>query len=193
MVACLGIALSAACGFRVFLPMLIGSIACRFGFWEASAEWEWVSSWPAIALFAIATVVEIAAYYVPWLDNLLDSISAPCSLIAGLFIAAACFADWNPWLQWSLAAIAGGGSATVISLGLSGIRLGSTILTGGLANPLLATFEWIMATLLALMAVVLPVLAAIIAIILVVLMIRFAVRASARFRAKATSKAKLPE
>ena len=67
---CLGICLSAACGLRVFLPFLVVSVAAKFGLLELRESWMWIGSWPAITAFSTATVLEIGAYYVPWLREL---------------------------------------------------------------------------------------------------------------------------
>ena len=71
----LGIGLSAACGFRVFVPMLGTSIAALSGHLELSEGFGWIGT-PAAAIgFGTATVIEIGAYYVPWLDNLLEKLN----------------------------------------------------------------------------------------------------------------------
>ena len=67
---CLGICLSAACGLRVFLPFLVVSVAAKLGLLELRESWMWIGSWPAITAFSTATVLEIGAYYVPWLREL---------------------------------------------------------------------------------------------------------------------------
>ena len=173
---CLGIGLAAACGFRVFVPLLIIGTASRAEMLTLAEGFSWLSSWPAIAALALATALEIIAYYFPILDNLLDSISAPAAVIAGVVASASCVTEMDPLLKWSVAIIAGGGAAGAIKAGAVGIRSASTATTGGTANPLVATLEWIAAIVLSVLAVVVPILAAIIAILLIVILARFAWR-----------------
>jgi len=138
---CIGIGLSAACGFRVFVPPLVMSIASLFGHLTLSPSFEWMGSYPALVVFAVATAIEIAAYYIPWVDNLLDTIATPMAIAAGTFVTASVIPEGDPMLQWTVALIAGGGAAGTIQA-FTGIgRLASTMMTGGLGNPLISTIE----------------------------------------------------
>jgi hypothetical protein len=139
---CLGICLSAACGLRVFLPFLVVSVAAKFGLLELRDGWQWLGSWPAITAFSTATVLEIGAYYVPWLDNLLDSIATPAAGIAGMLMTVAVMpADMSALNSWCLAVIAGGGAATGVQLVTAGARALSSASTGGLGNHIVSTGE----------------------------------------------------
>src|SRR2546430_1436977 len=108
---CLGIGLSAACGFRVFVPMLIMSIASLSGHLSLAHGFEWIGSYPALVSFSVATCLEIAGYYVPWLDHLLDTMATPAAIVAGTIVTASMATEVSPLLKWSLAIIAGGGLA----------------------------------------------------------------------------------
>src|SRR6266568_3692748 len=138
---CLGIGLSAACGFRVFVPLLVMSIASLSGHLTLAHGFEWIGSYPALVTLSVATCVEVAGYYIPWVDNVLDSIATPAALIAGTVITAAMVADVSPFLKWTLAIIAGGGAAGLVQGTTVVVRGASTAGTGGLANPILATAE----------------------------------------------------
>jgi hypothetical protein len=138
---CIGIGLSAACGFRVFVPLLAISIAAHAGHLTLAKDFLWLGSDTALIAFAIATALEIGAYYVPWLDNFLDTIATPAAVVAGTVVTAAMVSDMSPFLKWTLAAIAGGGAAGLVQTGTVLARGASTALTGGLANPLIATAE----------------------------------------------------
>jgi len=137
----IGIGLSAACGFRIFVPMLGISIAALSGHVTLGAGFEWIGTWPAVAAFSTATMLEIGAYYLPILDNLLDTIATPVAVVAGTILMAAMIGDMSPLLKWSLALIAGGGVAGVVQGGTVAMRVGSSGTTGGIANPLLSTLE----------------------------------------------------
>src|SRR4029079_8253483 len=109
--ALIGVGLAASCGFRVFVPLLIASIANHAGYLELAPGWEWARSWAAMGSLSVATVVEIFAFYVPWLDNLLDALATPSAAVAGILATAGCISDMHPALRWSAAVIAGGGMA----------------------------------------------------------------------------------
>lgn len=138
---CLGIGLAAACGFRVFVPLLLMSVAAQAGHLGLSPEFAWVGTWPAFACLLTATVLEVAAYYVPWLDNLLDSLATPAAVVAGTLVTAAVITDMSPMMKWSLAIIAGGGTAGIVQTATVALRGASTLSTGGLANSAVATTE----------------------------------------------------
>src|SRR5512134_2793123 len=110
---CLGIGLSAACGFRVFIPLLVMSIASLSGHLALSQGFQWIGTYPACMVFATASVLEIAAYYIPWLDNLMDTIAGPAAVVAGILAAASSIIHMDTLLQWLLAIIAGGGAAAI--------------------------------------------------------------------------------
>src|SRR6266704_2988656 len=106
---CVGIGLSAACGFRIFVPLLLMSVASLTGHLTLAHGFEWVGSYPALVTFAVATSVEIAGYYVPWVDNVLDAIATPAAIVTGSLVTASLVTDLSPFLKWTLAIIAGGG------------------------------------------------------------------------------------
>ncbi len=138
---CLGITLSAACGFRVFIPPLAMSLAAIYGHFPLSSGFEWLGSTEAAIALGIATILEIAAYYIPLVDNLLDTVQVPIAVGIGTVITAATLGHTDPVVQWTLAAIAGGGTAGIMGTLASFTRLASTGLTGGLGNFIVATVE----------------------------------------------------
>ena len=138
----LGLGLAAACGFRIFIPPLMMGVGSRFDLYDLEGSFIWVGEDWAIAVFAIATLLEIGGYYVPWIDNLLDTVATPAAVIGGIFVTTASLeGDVDPSLQWILATIAGGSTAGVIQLGTVATRAVSTGVTGGLANPVVSTLE----------------------------------------------------
>src|SRR5215475_3116859 len=100
---CLGIGLSAACGFRVFVPLLVMSIASLSGHLTLAPGFQWIGTYPALITFSVATAVEIAGYYVPWVDHLLDTISTPAAIIAGTIVTASLVTGLSPFMKWTLA------------------------------------------------------------------------------------------
>jgi hypothetical protein len=154
----IGIGLSAATGFRVFVPFLIMSIAALSGHLDLAPGFEWIGSYPALIVFATATVIEVAAYLIPWLDNLLDTIATPVAVVAGVIATAAIVTGMSPLLKWALAVIMGGGAATVVQASTVTVRAGSTATTGGLANPVVAIGEFFSSVVTTLLAIVVPIL-----------------------------------
>lgn len=139
--ALIGIALAAACGFRVFVPVLGTHLALSNEWIEISSGFSWLGSPEIGVILWVAVVAEICAYYIPWIDNLLDTVSTPMAVAAGTLLSASFLGEWPPALQWALALVAGGGAAATVQGGTVALRGASTLGTGGLANPLLATVE----------------------------------------------------
>lgn len=184
----LGIALAAATGFRVFLPMLVVSGAAYTGHLHLDNSFAWLGTPSALIMLSVAAFIEILAYYIPFVDNLLDTVSTPAALVAGTVVSAAVMADVPPMVRWTAAIIAGGGIAG-LTQGVAGmIRAQSTIFTGGLGNPVISTAELGGSLLIAILALAAPATA----IALVVLFLWLAIRVLRRlFRvAKSSNDAK---
>jgi hypothetical protein len=172
----LGIGLAAAVGFRVFLPMLVMSIAACSGHLTLGSGFAWLATPPALVMLSVAALLEILAYYVPGVDNLLDTISTPAALIAGTVVSAAVMTDLPPIVKWTTAVIAGGGAAGLTQGFTSLLRAKSTLTTAGLGNHLVATGEIGAALVLALLSLAAPLLA----VVLVALLCWLAARAMRR-------------
>lgn len=162
MSACVGLGLAACCGFRVFVPLLMASVATKFGLIGVLPEFAWLSGWPALISLSVATIIEIGGYYIPWVDNLLDTLATPASIVAGTLLSTSFLHIDNPVLHWGLGLMLGGGSAGIVQAGMSLLRLGSTSTTGGLANPVVATGENIASVGLSVFVILLPLVAAVI-------------------------------
>jgi hypothetical protein len=168
----LGVGLAAATGFRVFLPMLIVSGAAYTGHLQLDNSFAWLGTSSALVMLSVAALVEVLAYYVPVVDNLLDVLATPAAFIAGTIVSAAVIADAPPMVKWTAAVIAGGGVAG-LTQGLTGIlRAHSTVMTGGLGNAVISTAELGGAVLISILALAAPV----VAVALVVLFLLVAIR-----------------
>ena len=173
---CMGLGLAAASGFRVFLPPFLLSIAVRADAVDVdltNSSLEYFDSNVAVILLGVATIAELAAYYVPWVDNLLDSIASPAAVVAGTGMTAVVLeGNTDPVIQWCLAIIAGGGvsaavqGATVVTRGVS------TAITGGGGNRVVSTGENIASLILTILAIVLAPLAAILVVILFAMIVK---------------------
>lgn len=167
-----GVGLSAACGFRVFVPLLVMSVASLTGQMALSPEFEWIGTYPALAAFAIATIFEIAAYYIPWVDNLLDTIAIPAATVAGTIVMASAVSEMSPFLKWALAVIVGGGVAGTVQGFTTITRIASTATTGGLGNPVVSTVEAGGSLLMSILAIAVPVIAVIGAAVIIIFAFR---------------------
>ena len=138
----LGLGLAAACGFRVFIPPLMMGVASRFDLYQLEGSFTWVGETWAIAIFSVATLLEVGGYFIPWIDNLLDTIATPAAILGGIFVTSASLeGEMDPSMQWMLSILAGGGVSGVVQLGTVATRIISTGTTGGLANPLISLLE----------------------------------------------------
>lgn len=168
-----GISLSATSGFRVFVPLLFLSIASLAGWVELSTSFAWIGTYPALVALVVATVLEIVAYFFPFVDNILAAAAAPVSVLAGTMITASLIVDLPPLLTWALAIAAGGGAALGGSAVSTLAHGGSTAATGGTANALLSLVESIFAFIIAALAVLVPILAFLILAVAAYLTVRF--------------------
>jgi hypothetical protein len=147
-------------------------MAERLGHVELQEGFAWLGTDAAILTFGVATVFEVVAYYVPWFDNVLDTVAGPAAVVAGTVISAAVIVDMSPFLQWTLALIAGGGSAALFHGSTSLVRLTSSATTGGFGNPVISTAEAGVSSGLSLLAVTWPALAACLVVVSIVWVMR---------------------
>ncbi len=143
--AALGIGLSASAGFRVFVPLLVASLAARTGLLPLTEGFSWIAGWPALICFASATIIEIISYYIPFVDNLLDAVNAPLAVAGGTLLATSVLPVDQSLLKWVMGFIVGGGTAGVVHAGTSLMRLFSTKMTAGAGNSVIATGEHVAA------------------------------------------------
>jgi hypothetical protein len=175
-----GIGLAAAAGLRVFVPLLVLGAAAHAGWMPLTPGFAWLASPSSLAILSVATIVEIAAYYVPWVDNLLDLIAGPLAVLAGVVATAAVMTDLPPAVRWSAAIIAGGGTAAAVQGLTSLTRLKSSALTGGLGNPVLATIELAGSIATSFLVIVVPIVALIVVLAIVWIAWRIGRRRSRR-------------
>ena len=161
-----GVGVAAAAGLRAFLPLLAIGIAGRVGWIGLNPGAEWLASDPALICFGVATVLEILGDKIPVVDHALDLVGTVLRPAAAWLGAYAVLIHWpTPWGQ--IAALLLGGGALALHALKAKLRLGSTALTLGHANPLLSFAEDATAMILLVAAVLAPVLALILVALLV--------------------------
>jgi hypothetical protein len=169
----LGVGLAAATGLRLFLPMLVVSVAAYTGHLPLSDNFAWLATLPAVILLSVAALVEILAYYIPGVDNLLDTLATPAAFVAGTVVAAAVITDLPPMVKWAAAIIAGGGIAGLTQTTTAVLRAKSTMFTGTLGNPVIATTELGGSLLVSLMALAAPLFTLLVIVVLLWLAFRW--------------------
>jgi hypothetical protein len=169
----LGLGLAAAAGLRVFVPVFGAGLAAHLGYIPLNEGFSWLASIPALVAFGTATLVEVTAYYVPWLDHALDALTTPAALVAGVVASAAVIADLPPVVRWGVAIIGGGGFAGIMQAISVGSRINSTLTTGGMGNPVVSTVETLGSAVIVVLAVLIPLLCLLLLILIGVLIYRF--------------------
>ncbi|QQS66035.1 MAG: DUF4126 domain-containing protein [Chlorobiota bacterium] len=180
----IGVGLSAACGYRVFMPMTITSIGSKFGWIHLGQDFSWISTDICLIGFSIAAVLEVGAYYIPILDHALDLVASPLAVIAGMILTASVAFDLPPYMRWTLAVIAGGGIAGLFQGTSVALRGLSTVSTAGVGNNVVSTGETVGAVSISFLAIFIPTLAIIVVIILAFFIIRFIIRKKALINKK---------
>lgn len=170
-----GLGLAAASGFRVFLPPFLMAVWLRLGFLDVNiegSEFEAFSSDVSILLLGVASLSEIMAYKIPWMDNMLDSLATPLAGLAGIYLVAVSLEGADPSVQWALAIIAGGGSSLSIQSATVAGRGLSSMFTLGMANPFFSLIEDIASVLLIFIALLAPLAALFASVILIFVIFR---------------------
>lgn len=168
-----GICFSAASGFRIFIPFLIIGIASYFGWADFGSSALWISNYPVFIIISVAAAVEVSGYYNPWIDNMLDLISTPLALFAGIILTASMISDINPVFKWVIAVIIGGGSSIYVQLLSVKARALSSNFSSGIGNPLIATIENLSSLIISILAVIIPRLSFLITIIIIITILKF--------------------
>ncbi len=177
---CVGVGLATACGLRVFIPLLVVSVASHFHHLPLAPGFLWLSSTPALIAFSVAAGLEVAGYYIPWVDHALDVIATPSAMIAGTIVSVALMTNVDPFYKWALGIIAGGGMAGLVQGTTVVARGASTATTGGLGNPLFSTVELIGSILVSVLAVLFPVLVFLILAVAFFFIVRWLIRRKPR-------------
>lgn len=162
----IGVGLAASVGFRIFVPLFALSIASYFNVIPLNESWDWLGSTTALIILGVATLVEIFAYFIPFIDNLLDTIAVPLAAIAGTAVMVATVSDLDPTFTWALAIIAGGGTAAAIKGSTSTTRLASSTTTAGIANPIISTVETGTSIVMSVFSIFIPLLAILLVILI---------------------------
>ncbi|MFZ1322839.1 MAG: DUF4126 domain-containing protein [Ignavibacteria bacterium] len=180
----IGIGLSAASGFRIFIPFLVLGITSTMGFVDLDDDFKWISTAPAIIVFAALTIAEIIGYFNPWIDNMLDTVATPLSIISGTILSLSVITGFDPLIQWSIAIIIGGGIAADFQFLSVKARSVSSVFSGGNGNPVISGLELVFSVILSILSIYLPVITFVIVIILMISLFIILRNAKARLNEK---------
>ncbi|MDO5664317.1 MAG: DUF4126 domain-containing protein [Bacteroidia bacterium] len=189
----LGIGLSASTGFRVFIPLLVAGLASYFGILPLGENFAWMGSIPALICFGVAAVVEVLAYYIPFVDNLLDTIATPLSVGAGTLLMTSVIPIESEWMKWIMGFVVGGGAAATIQSGSALTRLMSSKFTAGAGNPVVSTTEGVAATGFSIMSLIMPIVVAILVVIFIIVILRLVYRKLLKKRKEEANNSKIVE
>ncbi len=189
----LAFGLSAACGFRIFIPPLTYGLLYKAGLVQLGDGWYWIGSDWVIAVLALTAIIEITGNKVPWLDNLLDAIATPTAIIAGTTLSAASLSEVDPGLKWMLSLMSGvlvTGGFQFTTVGLRGL---SSVFTGGFINPIISLIEDIISLIISISIILFPILGILIVILIALFLRRIYMRLKKRKRKNSPQKLKIAQ
>ncbi len=169
----LAIGLAACAGLRAWLPLLLAGGVARLGYLELGDSFQFIASTRALILFGVATVLEMVADKIPVVDHALDAVSTFLRPAAAVLLTASVM--WridDPLVALAVGLAVGAPTALVPHAAKSLLRTASSVLTLGLANPLVSILEDVMAVALFVLAVVVPVLVAVVVLLVSLLVVR---------------------
>lgn len=137
----MGVGLAACAGLRAFLPLLVVGVAGRIDWLPLTSSFDWLASTPALIVFGVAVLVELAADKFPVVDNFLDAMQTFVKPVAGAIVAAGVLTELTPLQASVLGIVSGGAVAATVHLAKAKLRLASTLTTIGSANPVLSLVE----------------------------------------------------
>ena len=158
----MGVALAATAGLRAFLPPLVVGVAARLEWVPLPEKLDWLSSTPALLVFGVALAVELAGDKLPLIDHILDALATVVKPVAGGFVMWSVTEHWSPLYLTVIWIVLGGSLAGGVHVVKSHLRLASTAVTGGVANPVISVVEDLGAFVSALLAIAAPLLAALV-------------------------------
>ena len=164
----LGISLGASTGLHTTLPLLLAAAAAHFGWgnFALRGDFAWLTSDTALIVLLVAAILETIGDKVPAVDHALDVIGSFARPIVATLAAAAVFGHGDRTTAAIVGLIVGAPAAFGVHSAMAALRVGSTAMTFGCANPLISLIEDVIAALLSLIAIFAPLMALIVLIAL---------------------------
>jgi len=117
-----GILLSLSAGVRMTLPLLGVNLLAFYHEITLPDNMAWLGTQPTLIILSVACAVETLVHFVPAAGTWIKAMATPLAFVAGTLLMAVPLGDKNPLYQWTLAAVVGGGTATLTHLGVTGLR-----------------------------------------------------------------------
>ncbi len=117
-----GLLLSLSAGVRVTLPLLAVNLLAFYHEITLPGNLAWLGSEPTLIILSVACAAETLVHFVPAAGTWIKAMATPLAFVAGTLLMAVPLGDKNPLYQWTLAAVVGGGAATLTHLGVTGAR-----------------------------------------------------------------------
>lgn len=140
---CIGLGLAASTGFNATLPLLILSALSRFhvGGMTLRGDFSWLSSDTAIISLSVAALVEFVADKIPAVDHAVHAIRMVAGPIAGAIAASSVQIHVDRDTAILIGLIVGGTTSLGFTGAVASLRMASSALTLGTANPFLSLAE----------------------------------------------------
>jgi Domain of unknown function (DUF4126) len=138
----LAIVLAACSGLRAILPIFLTGLAARTGLISIGTTFHFITTDRALLIFGLATLLEFIGDKIPAVDHALDVVHTILRPMSGSMLAAAALSTvTEPLHAVVIGFVIGAPTALVPHAVKSTARVASTIMTGGLANPVLSFIE----------------------------------------------------
>ena len=137
----LGLVLAATCGLRAFLPLGLVSGLGVSGLIELPDVLSWMAEPVALLCFGVATFIEVLGDKIPAVDHAMDVVGTVLRPAAGAIVGGAMLAGADPMVACVFGLAGGTAVAGATHLGKSGVRVSSSLTTGGTANPAISLAE----------------------------------------------------
>lgn len=155
----LGIGLSAAAGFRIFVPLLAVNLLANFSYVTLAENFDWLSSTSATIALSLAVILEFISSVIPVVDNIVKLLATSLALVAGVILMASFMGGVDPTFRWVISIVAGGGTATLAQIATTAVRGTVNFMTAGVGGIVVTIFEMILAILVTILSILMPILA----------------------------------
>ncbi|HLR42946.1 MAG TPA: DUF4126 domain-containing protein [Pseudogracilibacillus sp.] len=154
----LGIGLSAAAGFRVFIPLLIVNILAKLSYVTLAENFDWLGSTSATIAVSLAVILELASSVIPVIDNIVKVLATPLAIGAGIILVASFMGGADPTFRWVISIVAGGGTATLTQIVSTTVRGTVNFVTAGAGGIVVTIFETLIAIIVTILSILMPIL-----------------------------------
>ena len=117
-----GLLLSLSAGVRITLPLLAVNLLAFNHEITLPGNMTWLGTEPTLIILSVACAAEMLVHFVPAAGTWIKAMATPLAFVAGTLLMAVPLGDKNPFYQWTMSAVAGGGVATLTHLGVTGMR-----------------------------------------------------------------------